>query len=218
MKGLLNQPTSPPVQDEVPTPGTTSPVQGEAPQPPGGMDPQIQDKFDMYLANGIKIVHNKKISDGFIKQIMGAEDPIIAIANATLNIVDRLEQSASGRGVDLPMEYLAQVANILMGEIMESAETAGLKPLNDEQKYQAFSLAVSTYLDKAYKSGKISKEQLAQMGDRAKQTPEGQQISQMLEGGSPTQPPANAVQPAGASMAAAPGPAMPPGANMGRVM
>jgi len=156
MDGLLNQ----------------QPQEGQA-------DPKMQDNIDMFLANGIRIVHNKKVSDGFIKQIVGANNPVVAIADATLNVVDRLEGSASENGVGtLPPETLAQVANALMGEIMEMAEIAGLKPLSDDEKYQSFSLAVSKYIDKAVKSGKMSKEELGQMGDQAAQTPEGQKIMQ----------------------------------------
>ena len=145
----------------------------------GQPDPKAQDNIDMFLANGTRIVHNKKVSDGFIKRIVGANNPVIAIADATLNVIDRLESSASERGVGtLQPESLAQVANVLMGEIMEMSEIAGLKPLSDDEKYQSFSLAVSKYIDKAVKSGKMSKEELGQMGDRAAQTPEGQKIMQ----------------------------------------
>ena len=167
--GLLNQPN---MGSQV----------GANPQPQiaeGQADPKMQDNIDMFLANGIRIVHNKKVSDGFIKQIVGANNPVVAIADATLNVVDRLEGSASENGVGtLPPETLAQVANALMGEIMEMAEIAGLKPLSDDEKYQSFSLAVSKYIDKAVKSGKMSKEELGQMGDQAAQTPEGQKIMQ----------------------------------------
>ena len=128
MNGLLNQP------QEGPAPN---------PQPQGNQPVGQQDNIDMFLSNGIRIVHDKKVSDGFIKRIVGANNPVIAIADATLNVVDRLEGSASERGVGtLPPETLAQVANILMGEIMDMAEIAGLKPLTDDEKYQSFSLAL----------------------------------------------------------------------------
>lgn len=172
MNGLLNQPQGGQAASAAPQP------QGMGSQQPAGQ----QDNIDMFLANGIRIVHDKKVSDGFIKRIVGANNPVIAIADATLNVVDRLEGSASERGVGtLPPETLAQVANILMGEIMEMAEIAGLKPLTDDEKYQSFSLAVSKYIDKAVKSGKMSKEELGQMGDRAAQTPEGQKITQSMD-------------------------------------
>lgn len=144
-----------------------------------GADPKTQDNIDMFLANGTRIVHNKKVSDGFIKHIIEANNPVIAIADSTLNVIDRLESSASERGVGtLQPEALAQVANVLMGKIIEMAEIAGLKTLSDDEKYQSFSLAVSKYIDKAVKSGKMSKEELGQLGDRAAQTPEGQKIMQ----------------------------------------
>lgn len=166
-KGLM----SPPQQDQVP-----GQVEGQLPQ-------EVQDRVDMFLANGIRLVHSEKVSDGFLKVILDGPDPVMGIADATLDIVGRLEGSAGERGVSLPPEILAQVANILMGEIIKVSETAGLEPMSDEQKYQAYSLAVSKYLDQAVKSGKITPEQLQQMGAEAGQTPEGQKIVQESGGG-----------------------------------
>lgn len=188
VQGLLNP------QQQIPANPQEAP-----PGEPGGMSPDDQETIDKFLANGIKIVHDMKVSDGLIKSIVDAQNPVIAIADATVGVIDRLESSAANKGKGLSMGRLAQVANILMGEIIRIAETAGLAPLGKEERYQAFSLATSKYIDNAVKTKRMPQEKLVQMGEYAKQTPEGRKI----------------VQEAGSAMAQGPQPGnMPPG-NMG---
>jgi hypothetical protein len=141
-----------------------------------GTDPKTQDTFDAFMSNGINIIHNEKVSDGMIQNILNADDPVKEIANATLNVVNRLEQSGSENGMNFGPEILSNGANILMGEIIQVAEISGLKPLTEEEKYMAYSLTVSRYIDEAIKSGKITPEQLQEMSQQAQQTPEGQKI------------------------------------------
>lgn len=160
------------------------------------VDPKMQEQFDIYIANGINIIHEPKISDALLKQIQSNPDPIDAIAQATLSVIARLEDSAASNGIKIDDSVKISGANHLMGEIMNLAEKAGIKPLMEEQRYQAFSLAVSMYLDDAVKSGKMSKEQLAQMSQEAQQTPEGQDIAaQMQQGARQTQQPVPQGQP-----------------------
>lgn len=148
------------------------------------VDPKLQQQFDIFVANGISVIHDEKVSGGLIKRITKSDDPVEAIAKATLDIIGKLEMSAKSSGMDLSDAVLVQGANQLMGEIITLAETAGMQPLTDEQKYQAFSLATSLYLDGAVKSGKISPEELQQMGQDASQTSDGQRILQRLRGSS----------------------------------
>ena len=158
-----------------------------------GVDPQTQETFDAFVANGMKIIHNDKASDGILKTIADADDPVKAIADATLNVVERLEQSGGESGMNFDPSVLMQGANVLMGEIIMSAEMVGLKPLSDEEKYMAYSLAVSKYIDGAVKSGKMTQEQLGQMSQQAQQSPEGQKIvaemgNMQQQGGAAAQP------------------------------
>lgn len=147
------------------------------------VDPKSQDQFDIFVANGINIIHEQATADAIINQVKSNPDPIDAIAKATLDVVVRLEESAASNGIQLEDSVKIAGANQLMGEIINLTEVSGGNKLADEQKYQAFSLAVSMYLDGAIKSGKMTKEQLVQMGQEAQQTPEGQQIAQQMQQG-----------------------------------
>lgn len=147
------------------------------------IDPKLQEQGDMFIANGINIIHDPETTNAILQQVQSNPDPIDAIARVTLDIVVRLEESAAANGIELEDSTKIAGANQLMGEIINLVEVSGVKKLEDEQKYQAFSLAVSMYLDGAVKSGKMTKEQLIQMGQEAQQTPEGQKIAQQMQQG-----------------------------------
>ena len=149
------------------------------------VDPKHQEQYDLFVANGITIIHNEKTSDMLIKQILKAEDKVEAVANATLNVVRKLEDSATANKIKLSENVLMHGANVLMGEIIAIAEAAGMEPMPDEEKEHAYSLATSKYIDAAVKTGKITPEQLQQMGEQAKQTPDGQKIVQQQSEGQP---------------------------------
>jgi len=161
------------------------------------VNPATQEQFDMFIANGLSIIHERETTDAILNQIQSNPDPIDAIAKATLDIVVRLEDSAAANGMKLEDSTKIAGANQLMGEIINLVEVSGGKKLADEQKYQAFSLAVSMYLDGAVKSGKMTKEQLVQMGQEAQQTPEGQKIAAQMQQGQQGQPPMQQGQPQG---------------------
>lgn len=135
--------------------------------------PQLQQQVDMFTANAMHIVHNKKTSDGLIKKITNSENPVMEIADATLEITERLESGAEGRGMATTLQVFASGASAIMGEIIDLAEMAGLEKLTDEQKQQTFGIIISKYLDNSVKSGKMSKEELVSMGQQAAQSPAG---------------------------------------------
>jgi len=171
-------------------------------------DPKQQEEMDTFIANGFKLIHNPKVSDGFIKRIVDSPDPAQAIADSTLEVVNRIKESAKGIGKKLSLATLAQGGNVLMGEIITVAETAGMPPLDDETKYKAFSLAIGEYLQQAIQTGEMTKEEVMKLAAEAKQTPEGQKIEAEAE---------KMAGPEGAQGGATPPPVMPPQQPAGRM-
>ena len=173
MNGLLNQ----------------KPEQGEQGQAESQVDPKHQEQYDLFVANGITIIHNEKTSEKLINQILKAEDKVEAVANSTLIVVRKLEDSATANKIKLSENVLMHGANELMGAIIAIAEAAGMEPMTDEQKEHSYSLATSKYIDAAVKTGKITKERLKQMGQEASQTPDGQKIVQKQQSAQQEQAP-----------------------------
>lgn len=155
-------------------------------------NPKIQEQVDVFVANGIQIIHNQRVSNSIINNLKNVDDPVDAIAAMTLKVVGLIEADAEKKGAKLADVTKISGASQLMGEIIHLGEASGaIQPLSDEQKYQAFSLAVSTYLDNAVSSGKMSKEQLMAYAREAQQTPEGQKIASELQKGQASQGSAN---------------------------
>ena len=174
MNGLLEQPMG-----SAPIPGQAQATGATPPAGPESLPPEAdQQELDAFVANGLKLVHTEKISDVLIKSIVDSPNPILAVADATLNVVSRLEDSAKAAGRDVSLNTVAYGGNIIMGEIILSAETAGMKKMDDETKYKAFSLAVSKWIDAAVRTGKMTKEELIQMGKEAEGTPIGQKMKE----------------------------------------
>lgn len=166
-------------------------------EPSGGLlnkpNPKEQEQTDIFVANGIQIIHDPKVSDTILRQVKSNKDPIDGIASATVQVIDMLERHAGQKETKLSDATKVHGSNQLMAEIITLAESAGaIEPFNEEQKEQAYSLGVSMYLDKAVNSGKMSREELMVLSDEAKKTPQGQQIDQKMQSAAPggAQPPA----------------------------
>lgn len=179
MPGLIEQAMTPEQPTVQASPAQAPPAQ--APPVRAGRSSRAgftQKELDIFVANGIKMIHTDKISDSIISMVVDSKDPVTALADATLSIVSRLEQSSEAAGRKVSYETLVAGANILMGEVIASAEAAGMKKMKKPEKYQAMSLAVAKYLDTAIKTGKMTKEELAQLGEEAANTEIGQKMSQ----------------------------------------
>ena len=148
----------------------------------GGSE-DVQKQFDLFVANGINIIHSEHVSQGFLERLSSGDDPIQTIAEITVDIVDRLYDSAKENNMILDHGVLIYGANVLMGEIITVAETAGMQKLNDEQKKKAYELAVSMYIDLAVRKGNLSKEELISMGNQVSQDKTRKPAEQMDQSG-----------------------------------
>lgn len=158
----------------------------------GDVPPEMQEQFDIFVANGMNIIHDEKVSNDLLNRILKG-NPVQAIAEATVDMVTRLSDSAAENNMALTNETLVHGSNILMGEIINMAEAAGMQKLTEEQRTQSYQLATSMFLDNSVKSGKITQEQLVQLGEETKKAnPEAGQMPAEGQAGPP---------PAGASTA-----------------
>jgi len=178
MSGLLNQGE----------PQTEAPQQMEAPAAEGQdtpMSPEDQEKFDILVANGMKIIYNEKFGKTMLNKVVKSKAPVEDIASFTLAVVTRLENAMERKKISLPDGVKIQAANQLMGEIMSMCEQAELPPLSEEQRGECWSIAVSKYIDQAIKTGKMTPEQVQELSAQAQQTPEGQEIMAKMQGQQP---------------------------------
>ena len=165
-------------QQAVQQPGTQPVEPTTEPQKPSGLvEPKADpEEMDMFIANGMKLIHTPNVSDVLIEKVVKSQDKEKALAEATLAIVSRIEKSAEAAGRELSLGTISNGGNVLLGELISLAEAAGMEKMTDEDKYKAFSFAVSKYIEEAVQSGKMTKEQLMAYAKEAGATPEGQKI------------------------------------------
>lgn len=149
----------------------------------GNIDQKTQEEFDIFVSNGMQILYDEKVAQTVVSNIVNSDNPIQAIAQETLNIVERLEATSAENGVQISDGAKIQGANHIMGEIMSLAEDAGSPKLSEEQRKQCWDLAVSQYLDSGVKSGKISQDQLMSQAEQIQNAPVQETAQRTLPGG-----------------------------------
>ena len=132
-------------------------------------------QFELFVVNGQRVIEQRK--DLLLNQI-SVQDPMEGIAQATFVIIKRIEDAGLKAGTQLDPTAIAFAANVLMGTLMQMYEEKSGQKLTDEQRYQAFSYAVSLYLDDAIKTGRITKDEMLQMSDMQRETKEGAAVAE----------------------------------------
>ncbi|MCK5616738.1 hypothetical protein KAR91_83525 [Candidatus Pacearchaeota archaeon] len=140
--------------------------------------PAQQQQRELFVTKGLQVL---KQAGPSILEAINATDPIDGIAMETLKVIEKLESVALEAGDKLDPDVELWAANDIMGEMIRMYESAGGKQLSDEEKYQAFSLALSTYLDNAVKTGKVSPEELQHLGKMAMEGPGGEAIGAQVK-------------------------------------
>ena len=139
-----------------------------------------QDSYDKFVLNALEILHSPETTNGIVNRVISAPDKVDAVGEIALDVVTRLEQSAEQNNFQITAGTIMNGTNTIVGEVINIAEAAGMESMNDEQKYQAFSWTVSNYINNAVKSGRISQEELIQIGQQMAQTKEGKDITQRV--------------------------------------
>ena len=179
-------------------PQTQIPSQAQTPQV--NSDPKQQGKLNrqlsMFMVNGLKVLSDKK----YIKKILnviktGLHKPLHTIADVLLGIVISMVTDARKKGLALDNGIIAHGTNLLLGHFLQLLEAAGMKPLTDEEKLAVYQMVVAQYLDTAVKMGLMTKEELMQISEQMKQTPQGQKVMQQKDEGQPGQPQPRQPQP-----------------------
>lgn len=146
-------------------------------------DNEIQDLYDIYTAQGIKL------ASSIIGDLDGSNDPRV-IADAILNIMNRVESDGEKKGIRFPLEVVAASGKDILIAVLRMAKIQPEESLIN----QVVGLIVGRYIDERVKSGKMSKEDLANMaqGNQGQQRPMGPQPPQqqqppqmMQQGGMP---------------------------------
>lgn len=167
-------------------------VQTPAPEAQQGMSvvPEKQKELkdadnvlDQFVGNAVKVIHTPKVTDSILRAVKSYQDPVDGVGEESVKIAGKVSEGATASRLPLSVEIVAHGMNAIVGEVATLASASGVVDLNDEQKYQAYSFALSKYLSYALKKGDISEESIIQIGKAAAQTPEGTEVAKRLDGG-----------------------------------
>jgi hypothetical protein len=168
----------------------------------------------MFMSFGVKIIHSQGYADMIAKTFKTAKDSnaiVDFVGNTLVDLILRIESAADEKGKKIDPTVIINAGNQLMAEILVIGEAVGAKPMSEDEKAQAFSLATSKYMDNAVKTGRYTSEEIQAAAAEAQKTPEGQKIGQEYQksfGGKPqAQPQGQAPVPGKAPVPARP---MPP--------
>lgn len=118
-----------------------------------------QDLFDIFVAQGLKLASGMKISP----------NPEL-IADAMIGIIDRVEQDGAKNGINFPLEIIFKGGQeILTGMLL----IHDIEP-DEAMIQQAVGIVVGKYLEKAMKTGKMTKDQVAELAQTKVPEKQGQ--------------------------------------------
>src|SRR3546814_6057163 len=98
MNGQMDQP-----RGLMPEGGAEQPASSPAPQEGGdetaNVSPEEQAKYDQFVNNGLELIYTEKSFTKVVEALKVGNDPIDAVVNATVNIVQRLQDSAKQKKI-----------------------------------------------------------------------------------------------------------------------
>lgn len=132
-------------------PGSGQPQQGKA-------DPEQQDLYDIFVAQGIKLA-------SATAQKLQGKASVDLLGNALYEIVTKIEAEGEKNGVKFPPQVMLHGS----GEILDHLVKMSQVDITEEQVSAVVGIAVGKYMDRAAKSGKVSQEDLAQLAQQSQQ-------------------------------------------------
>jgi hypothetical protein len=118
-----------------------------------------QEGYDIFVSQGIKMASQ------MAPQLKDAQDdPAGTVSEAMFNIVNRIETEGAKNGVKFDLGVMLHGSNEIMGYLTKAM---GVE-LTDDQVKQAVGGLVGKYLKNAVDTGKMTKEQVVQLADEAK--------------------------------------------------
>jgi len=148
-------------------------------QKPQGEGNPEQDYYDIFVAQGIKVVSQ-------VAKKMQGKSSIDVLGNTLFEIVKKIETGGVENGIRFPLSVLLHGSNEILGHLIGASAVK----INEDQIKAVVGTAVGKYIQDAIKTGKMTPEQVSQLAQQAQQNQPKQQPQQQ-----PANTPARPVQP-----------------------
>lgn len=152
-----------------PTIPSTVPSKAATQRVTTGKVQQPSAQVNEYVSNGMQVIHSPETRDNIVSQLKTGDDPAMALAQTTVNVLNQLDTTSTQAGADVTPETVLQGASPIMEQIMEIGEASGVIQLSEDQVKQAAGMAVSLYIKKGMETGKITMENMQNLYDSSKE-------------------------------------------------
>jgi len=160
----------------------------------GTATPEQKKMLELFMIAAGKLINDPNNKANIVK-LTRDDDPIDAIAKAAFGVIVKVENAAMADGVKLDPTVELEALNQIVGTIVQLYVKEGGKDLTDEQKYQAFSMAIALYLEDATKTGKIAPGEMEQLLQMLQQDPAAKEMSDKIMAGMAVEPQVQTVKP-----------------------
>lgn len=164
--GMLTAPAQPVTPGVDPGGMPVAPAQpqgGLMEQKKGGqqqLPPKIQEQLEKFVVKGTRLLHDPKTRPQIL-QMLQSKEPIEATADATIMIVQRLDNMSRKAGIEIEDTVRALGGSALLDQVVEIGETAGIFKMTPEQKQLALSYGVQQYMNGEIQAGRVDPQKLA---------------------------------------------------------
>ena len=129
----------------------------EQEQPQQNVSEEQQEMYDIFVGQGTKLAMSAA------KSLQGQTDPKV-IGEAMFEIVDRVESEGMKNGMKFDLATMLHGSGNILSNLVH---TAGIQ-LDENQTKEVVGHMVGKYLDNSVKTGKMTPEQVVQLGEQAK--------------------------------------------------
>lgn len=188
----------------MPFQGDAPPDEGAAPAPRDesryvedgepNVSPEEQGQYDEAVQNALRLLYDQgDVRPQILESLKvdelpqteegnGPSPPVLALANAAVQITTHLDDSAREAEKPLDNDVLLHVGIMVISELAEISEAANLHDYTEEEKSGALTVAMDMYRPKAIKDGRTSEEQLKGEFDEAVQADREGRLDQVVPG------------------------------------
>lgn len=133
-----------PTGRDTPPPRDKGRATAQAGEEQPNVTPEEQAEYDRFMDNALKLIYNEKALPQVIRSLAGGGDPVEGLANTTVMVIGRLEDSAGGHG-SINGDVLFHGGVEILEDLADLAGEAGIKDFSEQEIEAALYRALDQY-------------------------------------------------------------------------
>jgi hypothetical protein len=118
--------------------------------------PAEDQQFKAFVGNAMNLIYTPQTMPKILNRLQeNGGDPVGALAEVSVMVVQRVSESAEKAGQQIPPEVIFHAGAEIMSDLAELSSKSGAHDYTDEELNNSFIRAVDMYRDKLDKQGKL---------------------------------------------------------------